>query len=291
MFLASLPTIRFANYLSPLLQDTYESLASYIGTCVHRSTELHVRQSLHEFRDGLVDVGFICGLMYVRMTDWFDCPVELLAAPVLRGKRYQQKPIYFSDVIVHHDSPYTSFDDLRGCVWAYNEHESHSGYNLVYYSLLERGETLSFFRKTIETGSHLHSLRMVIDEQADATAIDSHMLDMIVRTDPEATEQFRVIGMLGPSTIPPVVVAKSLDAELKRQLQEVLVTLHHDSHALAKIHKGSIERFVPVTDEHYQDIRTMFQRVQASEIAFRRQSQSASYLDGPYSRDERCQRY
>jgi phosphonate transport system substrate-binding protein len=269
MFFASLPTIRFANFLSPLLQETYESLASYVGTYVDHPTVLHVGQSLQEFRDGLVDVGFVCGLMYVRMTSWSDCPVELLAAPVLRGKRYQKKPIYFSDVIVHRDSLYTSFDDLRGCVWAYNEDVSHSGYNLVCYSLLERGETLSFFGKTIETGSHLHSLRMVIDEQADAAAIDSHVFDMVVRADPEAAAQLRVIGMLGPSAIPPVVVAKSIDAELKRQLQVALVTLHHDHHAVSQLHKGSMERFVPVTDEHYQDIRAMFQRVQASELSFR----------------------
>lgn len=269
MSLASLPTIRFANFLSPLLQETYASLASYIGTHIDHPTTLHVGQSLQEFKEGLVDVGFVCGLMYVHMTGWTDCPVELLVAPVLRGKRYQKKPIYFSDIIVHRDSLYTSFDDLRGCVWAYNEHASHSGYNLVCYSLLERGETLSFFGKTLESGSHLHSLRMVIDEQADVTAIDSHVLDMVMRTDPEAAAQLRVIGTLGPSIIPPVVVAKSIDAEIKHQLQAVLVALHHDSYALSKIHKGSIERFVPVTDEHYQDIRAMFQRVQASEIPFR----------------------
>jgi phosphonate transport system substrate-binding protein len=129
--------------------------------------------------------------------------------------------------------------------------------------LLEQGETLSFFGKTIETGSHLQSLRMIIDEQADATAIDSHVFDMLLQTEPEALAQLRVISMLGPSTIPPVVVAKSLDVELKRQLRAALVTLHHDSDALAKIREGLIERFVPVTDEQYQDIRVMFQCVQA----------------------------
>ena len=83
------------------------------------------------------------------MTNWPDCPVEPLAAPVLRGERYHKKPIYFSDVVVRRDSLYTSFGDLRRCVWAYNEYVSHSGYNLVCYSLLERGEALPFFSKTM----------------------------------------------------------------------------------------------------------------------------------------------
>jgi phosphonate transport system substrate-binding protein len=86
MSLASLPIIRFANYLSPLLQETYESIASYIATYVNQPTVLHIGQNMQEFSDGLVDVGFVCGLLYVRMAAWSDCPVELLAAPVLHGK-------------------------------------------------------------------------------------------------------------------------------------------------------------------------------------------------------------
>lgn len=47
-----------------------------------------------------------------------------------------------------------------------------------------------------------------------------------------------------------------------------LITLHHDHHAVSQLHKGSIERFVPVTDEHYQDIRAMFLRVQVPKMSF-----------------------
>lgn len=266
---ATFPTIRFANFLSPLLQETYEYIASYVGTCVGRPTVLKVGQSFWEFSAGKVDVGFICGLMYVRMADWFDCCVEPLAAPVLCGERYQKKPIYFSDVIVHRDSPYASFGDLKGCVWAYNEFVSHSGYNLVCYSLLERGERLPFFGKMIKSGSHLNSLRMVIDEQADTAAIDSHVLDVLLQRDPRLATQIRVIDVLGPSAIPPVVVAKKADAKLKCQLQEALITMHHDDHALSQLHKGSIERFVPITIEHYQNMRDMLLSVQKKELSFR----------------------
>lgn len=91
MSLASFSTIRFANFLSHLLQKTYEYIASYVGTCVEHPTVLSVGQSLQEFSAGQVDVGFVCGLMYVRMTNWSDRPVEPLAAPVLRGERYQKK--------------------------------------------------------------------------------------------------------------------------------------------------------------------------------------------------------
>jgi len=95
------------------------------------------------------------------------------------------------------------------------------------------------------------------------------VLDVLLQRDAEAAAQIRVIDMLGPSTIPPVVVAKNVDAELKRQIQEALVTLHHDEHTVSQLHKGSIERFVPVTNEDYQDIRKMLLHVQVTELSLR----------------------
>jgi phosphonate transport system substrate-binding protein len=88
-----------------------------------------------------------------------------------------------------------------------------------------------------------------------------------LQRDPRAAAQIRVIDVLGPSTIPPVVVAKKVDAKLKRQLQEALITMHYDDHAAYQLRKGSIERFVPVTSEHYQDMRDMLLSVQKKELS------------------------
>src|SRR5712692_7508048 len=93
-------TIRFATFLSPIMYTTYEHIARYVGAKMGCPTSLSAGQSFEEFAEGHIDVAFICGLPYVRMTRWPSCPVELLAAPVLLGERYQHKPVYYSDVIV-----------------------------------------------------------------------------------------------------------------------------------------------------------------------------------------------
>jgi len=259
-------TIRFATFLAPNIYPTYEHIVRYVGEKMNCPTTLAVGQSFEEFAAGQVDVGFICGLPYVHLADSPTCPVELLAAPVLQGKRYQQRPIYFSDVIVQSDSPYAAFDDLRGCVWAYNQRASHSGYNLVCYSLLERGKTLPYFGKIVETGSHQRSVETVLTGQADAAAIDSHLLDVFLVRNRDIATKLRVVDMLGPSSIPPVVVAKRLDDGLKRRIQEVLLTMHLDPDATGGLHKGLIDRFVLVADDDYGDIRAMFARVQEMKL-------------------------
>jgi phosphonate transport system substrate-binding protein len=266
------PVLRFATFLAPQLYHIYEHIARYVGEKVGYPADLTVGRAFEDFEAGRVDVGFICGLPYVRLADGPANTVELLAAPVLEGERYRQKPVYFSDVIVRSDSPYTSFDDLGGCTWAYNEPGSHSGYNLVCSSLLERGKTLHFFGTRVKTGSHSCSLQLVLEGRADATAIDSHVLDVMLSRDKGLALQLRVVAMLGPSSIPPVVVARSVDPDLKCRMREALLTIHDDPDMARVLHEGRIDHFVAVMDADYNDIRTIFARTQAALIHEQRQS-------------------
>ena len=257
--------IRLATLLSPVLYETYEYIARYLGERLDLATSLHTGHELAEFARGEAEIGFLCGLLYVHLRRDSSCPVELLAAPVLQGERYQNAPLYFSDVIVQRTSPYTSFSDLRGRVWAYNERASHSGYNLVSYSLLQRGLSYNYFRHMIETGSHLQSLRAVLDGEADATALDSHLLDVLLQQQPELSNRLRIVDMLGPSPIPPLVIARNLDPALKLRIRETLLAMHRDPQAARELGKGQIKRFASVSDEYYDPLHLMFTRVQSED--------------------------
>lgn len=261
MYSHNAPVIRFATFLAPSIYHTYEYIARYIGEKVGYPTMLIAGQSFEEFTAGQVDVCFICGLPYVQLADAPDSNIELLGAPVLLGERYGHRPVYFSDVIVRSDSPYASFDDLAGCVWAYNQVGSHSGYNLVCYNLFERGKTPHYFGSMVEAGSHQRSLQMVLAGQADATAIDSHVLDVLLLQDRELGSQLRVVATLGPSSIPPVVVAKNLDSNLKYRMREALISMHCDPDVARSLQEGRIERFTPVSDADYDDIRKIAAQV------------------------------
>ncbi|WP_338253643.1 phosphate/phosphite/phosphonate ABC transporter substrate-binding protein [Dictyobacter halimunensis] len=260
-----LATLRCANFLSSLLQETYSAIASYVGQQLGMEVVFNTGHRLDEFQDGRSDFGFLCGLLYVRAHATPEDPVDLLAAPVLLPERYQRQPRYFSDVVVRRESDAQDFADLGGKSWAYNEEASHSGYNLVQYSLLQRQQTAGYFAKTIRSGSHLQSLELVLQGEADATAIDSHILDVLLLRNPHLASQIRVIDVLGPSTIPPIVAARRLPASLKQRVQQALLNMHEDPRQAALLHLGGIERLVAVQDDDYQDIRTMLARVRSDE--------------------------
>src|SRR5689334_19349568 len=105
-------------------------LARRIGRAVEVIDDVPWQEREQMLDRGEAQVGFICGLPYALKVDRPHPLVELLAAPVMRGVRYQDRPVYFSDVVVRNDSAFRYFADLRGACWAYNEPGSQSGYNL-----------------------------------------------------------------------------------------------------------------------------------------------------------------
>jgi len=249
--------LRFATFLSPALYETYAYISSYVGEQVGRAAQLAVGQSLDEFADGRAHIGFLCGLPYSQAARRDDPAIELLAAPVLYPPRYHGKPVYFSDIIVRSSSSFTSFEDLQGTVWGYNEKTSHSGWNIVSYNLAMRGKTLDYFGRLVKTGSHLRSIEMVLQGDIDAAAIDSHVLDVLRMRDARLATNLRIIDALGPSPIPPIVAAKSLPASLKQELKRILLAMHHDADAVEALRQGLIARFVPISDEDYRPVHDM----------------------------------
>lgn len=258
--------LRVATFLAPNMFPVYEFIARHLADRLGREADLFVGSDYDQLVNGAADVGFVCGLPYVNLRRQTEASVELLGAPILSGERYAGRPVYFSDVIVRHDSPYETFEDLRGCTWAYNEPSSQSGFGITRYHLLRLGETAGFFGRVVEAGWHEQSIRLVCSGAVDASAIDSQVLAVALREQPELARRLRVIDRFGPSTIQPVVASERLPEDERAALREALLTLHEHPIAQATLQKGYIERFTAVADEDYDDIRDMLEAVEAAEF-------------------------
>ncbi|MDQ6918889.1 MAG: PhnD/SsuA/transferrin family substrate-binding protein [Candidatus Dormibacteraeota bacterium] len=207
--------IRAATFLAPCNRRLYEFIASACG-----AGELAVGGDWQTLGEGAIDLAFVCSPPLV----WLKGAVEAIAAPVLDDARFGGRPFYSSEVVVRNDSPYHTFEDLRGTRWAVNESSSWSGYWVV----LNRVGAWSFFGEVVESGSHSSSLRLVAGGVVDGAAIDCQVLAVELRDDPVLARRLRVIETLGPAPIQPVVVQASLDAAVKADLQERLLNLRGD---------------------------------------------------------------
>lgn len=263
---SSFDRLRFGTYLAPNVLPVYETVTEEIGRRLGLQTELVVETSYESCEQDRNEVCFVCSLPYVTFERrGLDLAIPV-AAPVLEGARYEDRPIYFSDVIVHRDGPFDSFLGLRGASWAYNEPLSHSGYGITRYHLVTLGETDGFFGRVLEAGFHQEAIRMVADGEVDGSAIDSQVLAVELRDHPDLGEHVRIVEALGPSTIQPVAVSKRVPEDLREAIREVLVTMADDPAVRRRLSQGLVERFDPVDAGSYDDIRKMLDACEAAEF-------------------------
>jgi ABC-type phosphate/phosphonate transport system substrate-binding protein len=83
------------------------------------------------------------------------------------------------------------------------------------------------------------------------------MLALEAREDPSLLEDLRVIDVLGPSTVQPVVAADRLPEGLRHGVRRALLGMVSDPAARPWLARGLIERFTPVDDSSYDDLRRM----------------------------------
>ena len=258
--IADVVGLRCGSYLSPQLLPVYVAIVRALGDAVALPWALHETETLSDLTEERLDLAFLCGAQYLLLDARMPSPAMLLAAPVLRGRRYAGQPWYYSDVIVRADSPVREWADLQGLRFGINEPGSHSGYAVVQERLRSAGTDWGYFERVTTTGSHLASLGAVLAGEIDAAAIDSQIWDVYRQRRRTLAKRLRSVSMLGPSMAPPIVVGRHVPASLVSRLRAALVALHEDPAMVPMLRRGGIRRFVEVTPAAYGAMRELWAR-------------------------------
>ncbi len=260
---AETDVLRVISIQSVNADESCQQITAYLGQQLGLKTEFVVDKTWQE-REAMLDsgqahIGWVCGLPYVWKADRTPGKFALVAAPVMADQRYQQQPVYFSDVIVRAESNLKSFADLRGKRWAYNEPHSQSGYNITRYHLAKIGEANSYFGAVLDAGAHLTAIEMVLNNEIDASAIDSTVLELAYEADPTLKTQLRIIDTLGPSPIPPWIVSRKLSPDVREAIRCAFLQMHQTPAGRAILRDSQMLKMAAVTDADYDPIRHMAQ--------------------------------
>lgn len=232
-------------------------ISSQVGIPAEFVDDLPWQEREKSFDAGQIHICWMCSLPYIWKAGQNLPYVELLAAPVMQPPRYLNRPVYYSDIVVHRESGFRSFADLRGASWAYNEPHSHSGFNLTRYQLALLGETFDYFGEVLASGAHDRSLQMITGRQVDGSAIDSTVLDLVLALHPDILDHIRIIDTWGPSPIPPWVIHKDVSQEVREAIRQTLLQMHSDSRGREILDQSQIDHFAQVEDRDYDPVREM----------------------------------
>lgn len=262
--------LTIASYLAPNWFWFYQAIAAAIDRALPTQTHLsaHPCDPLHDpaLLNSEIDLAFICGLPFIRHYQAFPGQYEAIAAPVMRSPRYQNRPVYFSDVIVRANSPIQTFADLVGQRFCYNDPGSNSGYYLLLHYLVENQYPVDFFRQLIQSSSHQRSIRFVIEGLADCAAIDSIVLAQELQAYPDLVSQIRVIESIGAVPVPPLIAARHL-----QPFDRILsILLNPDPQLQAAMERAEVDRFAAVCSQDYQVLLSRYNAVLSAgyDVAF-----------------------
>jgi phosphonate transport system substrate-binding protein len=257
--------LRITSCMADNAEATCRAITAYLGNKLGKKLDIATefvdcipwQERERQLDAGLIHLCWICGLPYVWKADAGNSVVEACVAPVMAAPRYAGAAVYYSDIVVRRDSAYQSFADLRGASLAYNEPNSHSGFNILRHHLATLGETGGYFSRAIESGAHQKSLHMIVRSEIDASVVDSTVLEAELTHAPWLQDEIRVIGTLGPSPMPPWVMQKNLAPELRAGLRDTLLAMHHDTAGARILAQWGIAHFAAIDDPIYDPIRSM----------------------------------
>jgi phosphonate transport system substrate-binding protein len=243
--------MKIVSYLAPNWFWFYKAIAAAIDRSLSTQTQIsqHWCEPLNDsaLLNAELDLAFICGLPFIRHARAHPDQFQALVAPVMRSPRYQNRPVYFSDVIVRSESNIQQFADLVSQTFCYNDPGSNSGYYLLLHHLVEHQYPVDFFGQFVQSGSHQRSIRAVIAGQADCAAIDSIVLDQELQNHPDLVNQIRVIKSIGSVPVPPLIAAQQL-----QRLDSIRsLLLHPDQELRSAMDRAGVDRFAAVRSEDY----------------------------------------
>jgi len=241
----------------------YHDLLNYIGAKLNYRTQLIQRKTYGEINEllhkGRIDIAFICTGPYTMGREKYG--FEALATPIVRGK-----PYYQSYLIVNTDSVIQTLEDLRGRIFAFTDPESNTGFMVPVHWLMEKDETPeSFFKSVNYTYSHDNSILAVARSLVDGATVDGHIWEYYNIRNPHHTSKTRIIKKSGLFGSPPLVASSHVPVTLKKQIRDLVFSMHQnqDGHRILK--ELMIDRFVAPQESWYDSVRFLKQNVQSIE--------------------------
>lgn len=235
----------------------YNELFEYISQKINRQIIFKQRKTYQEVNDMLfkkeVDMAFICSGAYVE--EKLRSNIEILAVPVCNGR-----PMYQAYIITNKSAEIEKFEDFRGKSFSFTDPLSNTGKLYADMRLKQINTTAEdFFSSTMFSNGHDISMQLVSKEVVDGATIDCLIYNYKALFFPNHVKNLKIIEKSEEFGIPPIVVPKGLDENLKAELRGIFYSIHTDSTGKEILDQLLIEKFIPGEDKNYDRIRRIKQ--------------------------------
>jgi hypothetical protein len=246
-------TLLFATYLASADYKVYQNVVEYVEKFIGVPSVLLNGEALDDFSLGYIDAGFIAASDYAYLANQSPSPIERIAIPVLSDTvPYHERASANKckmKIMVRKECPYSEIAELQESIFSYcsrgfaeDEEAIHQSIEGVLRACNICPLTSSL--RTIETGSHMQALYMVLHGEADAAIVEASVLDLVLRNTVCLARGLRELGTYNVSRAADVVVSVRLNAQIKCGLREAFRTVHQVPAYARRLQESSIQQFL-----------------------------------------------
>ncbi len=164
---------------------------------------------------------------------------------------------YCSMVVVADDCRFDDVRDMQGAVAVINGSESHSGMSSLRHLVSGHHVDGQFFSDVKVSGSHLASLEMIRQREADVAAIDCVTHALLALHRPSALEGTRILATTEGASAPPFVSAAHASKERVHELRSCLFETLRAPETRAARDALLLEGAEAVSEDTFSRIREM----------------------------------
>lgn len=255
------PVIKYGVIPVETQTQTTKSMDAFLA---HAQKETGVKWELYQASDysGVmnaliakqIDLAWLSSFSYCQT--YFDSKGAV--EPMVAAQEPDGSMGYYSVIVVKTDSPYKSFDDLKGKVVARTDPLSTSGYLIPTIAFQQMGKPLDEYMKSPLSGGHPQGVLGVLKGTYDGaftwTSKNDNIgnLRMMMNKGLLKRDQIRVIWQSPTLPSPPVVIRKDLPLEMRWDLEKLFVRLKDKDMKLAEaVAQGKTNGLVRVYHEDY----------------------------------------
>ncbi len=239
--------------------------SQYLEKKTGHKVEFVLRKSYREVMDllesGSIQFAWICGYPYTqKRSPEF---LQLLIVPVYRGA-----PRYHSYIIVHNNSAYKNFSDLKDKSFAFSDPDSNSGFLYPLALINKQGMSPEkYFRLSFYTFNHAETIQAVAEQVADGGAVDSYIWEYMAISNPELTKKTRIIKKSPSFAFPPIVARLDNAPKVTKLIKTTLQDMDQDKAGKKLLEQLKLDKFSYYPDSIFNEIRAMSNIIQNFERA------------------------
>jgi phosphonate transport system substrate-binding protein len=256
------PTVKYGVIPVETQSQTTKSMDTFLA---HAQKETGVKWELYTATDysgvmnaliaGQIHIAWLSGFSYCQTHMDSKGNVE----PLVAAQEPDGSMGYNAVIVVKEDSPYKTYEDLKGKIVARTDPLSGSGYLIPTAAFRQMGKPVDEYYKSPLSGGHpqavLGVLRGTYDGAFTWTSKNDNIgnLRQMMNKGLLKREQIRIVWTSPQLPSPPVVIRKDLPLEMRADLEKLFIRLKDHDMALAEsVAQGKTNGMVRVYHEDYR---------------------------------------